>query len=204
MAVETSSPWRVSSVVVQDDVTSNPTRPLVYFTAGRSTYLDGRIYAYALDPWTGELIHENCVSGPRPDPFETLGGAGYMDGAKSDILVSDGADLFLHQERFRSDLKRVPAEMQQFERERGGFRIYPPVAGPPDVIPDKDPLAAFEGRMGALLWSFSGDSGEKLAEVAELSAPPVYDGLIAAHQSVPQSEGWPCHLFWCRGFCQGL
>ena len=48
-----------------------------------------------------------------------------MDGAKSDILVSDGADLFLHQERFRSDLKHFPAPMQQLEREKGGYREYP-------------------------------------------------------------------------------
>jgi hypothetical protein len=53
------------------------------------------------------------------------------------------------------------------------------VAGPPDVVPDEDPLAAFEGRRGALLWAFSGQDGEKLAEVAQLDALPVYDGLIA-------------------------
>jgi len=53
------------------------------------------------------------------------------------------------------------------------------VAGPPDVVPDADPLAAFEGRRGALLWAFSGQDGEKLAEVAKLDALPVYDGLIA-------------------------
>jgi hypothetical protein len=56
------------------------------------------------------------------------------------------------------------------------------VAGPPDVIPKDDPAAAFEGRMGALLWSFSTEDGRKLAEVAKLEAPPVYDGLIAADE----------------------
>jgi outer membrane protein assembly factor BamB len=293
------SAWPVhGSVVVQRDVTSAEKRPLVYFTAGRSTFLDGGIYAYALDPWTGELVHHNCVSGPRPDPYEDQGGAGYMDGAKSDILVSDRADLFLHQERFRGDLKRVPAPMQELQRERGGYRVYPPapergssalrlistrgflddsynegtywtydtrwpgwdrqmgrvpaygqilsfdedrlygvhvfytrvrvrrgffpetkgyrlyardhdatkdrwstfipvrvramvaagdklfVAGPPDVIPEKDPLAAYEGRRGALLWCFSGEDGQKLVELEKLDAPPVYDGLIAAAEKL--------------------
>jgi len=298
------SAWPVhGSVVVQNDVTVTPPRPLVYFSAGRSTYLDGGIHVYALDPQTGEMCYQNCLSGPRPDPFEETGGAGYMDGAKSDILVSDGADLFLHQERFRSDLKRFSSPMQQRERERGGYREYPSypergsnamrllssrgilddsynegtywalsqrwpgwdrhmnkigaygqllvfneqtvfgvhvftervrvrrgffpgtkgyrlyakayepgrsedafkktkedwsvhipirvramvlagdklfVAGPPDVIPDEDPLAAFEGRKGAELWAISATTGRTLAELPRLKAPLAYDGLIAA------------------------
>ena len=54
------------------------------------------------------------------------------------------------------------------------------VAGPPDVIPEDDPLAAFEGRKGADLWAISAKTGEKLAGIQHLEAPPVYDGLIAA------------------------
>jgi hypothetical protein len=296
---QVESTWPVhGSVVVQTDVTSDPPKPVAYFTAGRSTYLDGGIYVYGVDPQTGELIHQACLSGPRPDPYEERGGAGYMDGAKSDILVSDGADLYLFQERFRSDLTRFPSPMQDLQKERGGFRVYPPyvergsgakrlmstrgflddsynegtywtysdrwpgwdrhmrrvpaygqilsfdaetlfgvhvftevvrvrrgffpgtkgyrlyardhdddkdkwsasipvrvramvsagetlfVAGPPDVVPDDDPLAAFEGRLGAMLWSFSAHDGQKLSEVAKLDAPPVYDGLIAASKQL--------------------
>ena len=296
MAMEqVESAWPVhGTVIVQNDVTSTPPRPIVYFTAGRSTYLDGGIYAYGLDPRSGELIHKTCLSGPRPDPFTDKGGAGYMDGAKSDILVSDGSDLFLLQERMAGDLTRHPSEMLEPGKEGGGFRIYPPalergstavhlistrgflddsynegtywtysarwpgwdrhmnrvpaygqilsfdngrlygvhvftetvrvrrgffpgtkgyrlygrdhdakkdkwsiripvrvramvaagkklfVAGPPDVVPDDDPLASFEGRLGAKLWVFSTEDGQKLAEVSQLNSPPVYDGLIAA------------------------
>ncbi|MEE8450577.1 MAG: PQQ-binding-like beta-propeller repeat protein [Thermoguttaceae bacterium] len=54
------------------------------------------------------------------------------------------------------------------------------VAGPPDTIDPEDPMAAFEGRAGARLWALSSKDGEKLAEY-ELSSPPVFDGLIAAH-----------------------
>jgi hypothetical protein len=312
---QVESAWPVhGSVVVQDDVTVNPPRPLVYLTAGRSTYLDGGIGVYALDPLTGRVQYDTCLEGPRPDPFTDTGGAGYMDGAKSDILVSDGADLFLHQERFRSDLKRFPAPMQQFDRERGGYREYPCypergsnamrlissrgflddsynegtywafsrrwpgwdrhmgrigvygqllvfdeksvfgvhvfyrvvrvrrgffpgtkgyrlfskdydpaqdeaefkktkdnwsvyipirvramvlagdklfVAGPPDVIPQDDPLAAFEGRKGADLWAYSAPTGQKLSEIQHLKAPPVYDGLIAAqkHLYISTTDG---------------
>lgn len=291
---QVESAWPVhGSVVVQEDVTSNPARTLVYFTAGRSTYLDGGIYAYALDPLTGETVHTTRLDGPRTDPQTEKGGAGYMDGAKTDLLVSDGADLFLMQERFRSDLTRDPAPMQDKQKERGGFRVYPPrpergsdamhlmatrgflddsynegtywtyddrwpgwdrhmskvpaygqilsfnddslfgvhvftisvrvrrgfhpgtkgyrlfardhgetkdrwstfipvrvramaavgdklfIAGPPDVVPQDDPLAAFEGRLGSAIWAFSQENGEKLSEVARLDALPAYDGLIA-------------------------
>jgi outer membrane protein assembly factor BamB len=58
-----------------------------------------------------------------------------------------------------------------------GQRLF--VAGPPDVVPEDDPLAALEGRRGGALWAFSAADGEKLAE-RELPAPPVLDGLIAA------------------------
>ena len=54
------------------------------------------------------------------------------------------------------------------------------VAGPPDVIPADDPLAAFEGRKGAELLVISAKTGRMLAELPRLDAPPVYDGLIAA------------------------
>ncbi|UCE47621.1 MAG: hypothetical protein JSW47_18735, partial [Phycisphaerales bacterium] len=54
------------------------------------------------------------------------------------------------------------------------------IAGPPDVIPQDDPLAAFEGRKGADLWAVSALTGRKLSEIQHLKSPPVYDGLIAA------------------------
>jgi hypothetical protein len=53
------------------------------------------------------------------------------------------------------------------------------VAGPPDALDEKDPLAAFEGRKGASLVAVSAKDGNKLAELP-LHAPPVFDGLIAA------------------------
>lgn len=302
------SAWPVhGTVMVQNDVTVNPPRPLVYFSAGRSTFLDGGMYFYALDPQTGDVCYRNHLAGPEPDPFEDKGHAGYMDGAKSDILVSDGADLFLHQERFRSDLRRFPSPLENLGPEGGGYREYPAhpergsnamrllssrgflddsynegtywafsqrwpgwdrkmrkiaalgqllafneqtvfgvnvfsgsvgvrrgffpgtkgyrlfakpyqpgksedefkktrdawsvyipvrvramvpagdklfVAGPPDVVPAEDPTAAFEGRRGGDLWAFSATTGKKIAEIHHTDAPPVYDSLIAAGESL--------------------
>jgi outer membrane protein assembly factor BamB len=53
------------------------------------------------------------------------------------------------------------------------------VAGPPDAIDAADPMASFEGRMGAVLRAYSAADGTMLAE-QKLDAPPVFDGLIAA------------------------
>jgi len=53
-------------------------------------------------------------------------------------------------------------------------------AGPPDVLDPNDPLAAFEGRKGALLWAVSAEDGTKLAEY-KLDSPPVFDGMISAN-----------------------
>jgi hypothetical protein len=53
------------------------------------------------------------------------------------------------------------------------------VAGPPDVVPAGDPMAAFEGRKGAMLRSISSVDGRTQSEV-HLDSPPVFDGLIAA------------------------
>jgi hypothetical protein len=58
-----------------------------------------------------------------------------------------------------------------------GERLY--FAGPPDVVPKDDPMAAFEGRLGGKLWVVSASDGKKLAEY-ELESPPVLDGMMAA------------------------
>jgi len=55
------------------------------------------------------------------------------------------------------------------------------VAGFPDVVDPKDPLGAFEGRKGGLLWAISTVDGSKLAEY-KLDSPPVFNGMIAANQ----------------------
>lgn len=53
------------------------------------------------------------------------------------------------------------------------------MAGTPDVVPEDDPYAAFEGRKGAQLWVVSATDGYKLAQYP-LESLPAFDGLIAA------------------------
>jgi len=275
------SAWPVpGSVLIQPDLTDSQKRSVAYLTAGRSSFLDGGIRVYGLDPHTGATIHQTLLDGPHADPLkEKAVGNHEMDGSKSDILVSDGSDVFLFQERLTGSLERVPSdgrhakypsppgpgtrliatggflddtyneglhwtygEWPGFNRLRGGFvpqlmvfddnklfgvdaftekvrmrktfipetkgirvfsrqhgakedkwsrfipvhvramvlagnRLY--VAGFPDVVPEDDPIAAFEGRRGGLMLTIAPDSGEILAETT-LTAPPVFDGLIAA------------------------
>jgi len=292
---QVESAWPVhGSVLVQRDATVKPPRPVAYVTAGRSSFLDGGIRLYGLDPRTGTVLHQARLDGPHPDVTKDKGGAGYIDGAKSDLLTGDGADIYLFQERFGSDLTRYPAPLQNWGKEGGGHRVWPAapkrgssgkhlitthgylsdadnegkywtwgnrwpgwdrhmrkvgaygqllvvdkrglygvhvfvdrvrvrlgrtlggkgqrlfarnhgqakdrwslfvpvrvramvqagrtlyIAGPPDIVPPKDPLAAIEGRRGAALWAVSTANGEKLSEL-KLDAVPVFDGMIAAN-----------------------
>ncbi len=293
------STWPVNgSVMVQEDATADPPRLVVYFISGRSSFLDGGIRIYGLDPYTGKVLHQNQLEGPFPDPYEEVPmQAGYMNGAKSNILVSDGADLYFYQERFTGDLTRVTPPMRKRSSEGGGIRIYEEasernadgrhlmptggflddtynegtcwiygrrwpgwsrhllggsggygqllvfneeavfgvhvmtksirvrrgftpgendrlfarehgaskdkwsksiplkirsmvlageklfVAGPPDIVPEDNPLAALEGKKGCRLLVLSPEKGKKLADY-KLESTPVFDGMIAAEHKL--------------------
>ncbi len=69
---------------------------------------------------------------------------------------------------------RVPLRAQAMVL--AGERLF--LAGPPDTVDPDDPWAAFEGRLGARLWTVSTADGTRLAE-HELTSPPVLDGMIA-------------------------
>ncbi len=56
-------------------------------------------------------------------------------------------------------------------------------AGPPDEIPAGDPLAALQGRKGAILTAISTKDGKTIAE-SKLAHPPVFDGMAAAGRSL--------------------
>jgi outer membrane protein assembly factor BamB len=308
---------------------------VVYFAAGRSSYLDGGICLYGLDPQTGKVIHQGHLDGPYPDVTKDIGRPFDMEGAKSDLLVSDGTHLYMQQVKLDHALcqQEAPRITQMGDRRMGrhllatggllddswwnrtfwmysdrwpgfyianqapkagqllvfddtttygvkcyttrnrhspmffpgkdgyllfaddndtepvliaedgtpkpvkwlpdikeaighklgatavdkdkgtGFtRSHPPkwfvwvpirvramvlvngraseaeetsdsktlfVAGPPDVLDPEDPLAAFEGRKGGLIWAVSARNGAKRAKY-DLDSPPVFDGMIAA------------------------
>jgi outer membrane protein assembly factor BamB len=95
------SAWPVhGSVLVFDDT--------AYFTAGRSSFLDGGIMLYGLDPLSGETRHETRLDGPHPDSAVLDEAAYAMEGAKSDILVTDGKLIYLFHYAFDSQLNKQP------------------------------------------------------------------------------------------------
>ena len=71
--------------------------------------------------------------------------------------------------------ERVPVRIRAMVL--AGDRLF--VAGPPDVVDREDPLGAFEGRKGGILYVIDSASGEKLAE-HKLPSPPVFNGAAAA------------------------
>jgi len=315
------SAWPVHGSVLVDNGTA-------YFTAGRSTYLDGGIRLYGLEPATGKILHKGLLEGPNPFKEGGRDLAFFILGANSDVLVSEGGFLYMRQKKMTPELKEVKAEvlsskgeqdvglhvfstsgllddswynrtfwmyskrwpgfqlanqapkagqllvvddrktyavgvfyrrnvhttmffpgkegyllfadlntnepqivgepgarppirwLPQSDYERGsgrgvwtlereafgldkmiGYTRAEPavwmqwlpvriramvkagdtvfVAGPPDVLDEKDPYAAFEGRRGARLVAVSAKDGGKLSEI-QLESPPVFDGMIAA------------------------
>jgi len=89
------SAWPISgSVLVSNDV--------AYFAAGRSSFLDGGIFLYALKPETGEVLHSRQLYGPFAQ------GSGFPDTTsrsfKADILSTDGKLLYIRHRAFNLDL----------------------------------------------------------------------------------------------------
>ena len=92
------SAWPVhGSVLVLDG--------LAYASAGRSTYLDGGIFLYAIEPETGRVVHKHQELGPYEDHTKGHGHSYWSEGARNDVLVSDGEYIYIMQLRFDRKLK---------------------------------------------------------------------------------------------------
>jgi outer membrane protein assembly factor BamB len=86
--LESASPVP-GSVMVRDGV--------VYSTAGRSSYLDGGISLYRIEPGTGRILSKTPIYSPDPDtgkqPKQSAPYA--IPGARADILTSDDNCIYL-------------------------------------------------------------------------------------------------------------
>ncbi|MHC4400690.1 MAG: outer membrane protein assembly factor BamB family protein, partial [Planctomycetota bacterium] len=69
-----------------------------YLAAGRSSYLDGGILLYALDPHSGDVLETRAVRSldPKTDAMPP-GDARTIPGALADVLTSDGASVYMRQ-----------------------------------------------------------------------------------------------------------
>jgi len=272
------SAWPVhGSVLVHDDV--------AYFATGRSSYLDGGIELYGLDPITGKTLYRTSLKGPHVDLSDegwykeykaawgpgfladilqvsdmficmrnkmfdyqlrdggatgrvqalggilddtyfqraywyygdSLNGISYQEQAKpqitesqmkiglSQLLVHDkqtfyGIRMFDSMKLLNAQNYFVPGEKGYllFATRKGKDKhtwscrvpirvttmLASPgqlvIAGPPDTVDPKDPLGAFEGRKGGVLWAVSAENGKKLAE-HKLDSAPVFDGMATAN-----------------------
>jgi outer membrane protein assembly factor BamB len=117
--------WPVDSSVLYQN-------GLIYALAGRNSQLDGGLRLVALDPATGEVKHHHVFDGPRPtreqlreavvsEPrgaemspelaatIRNQYATGYsIPGGNADLLVGDGRDIYLTQNRFSADLQPIP------------------------------------------------------------------------------------------------
>jgi len=87
------------------------TRDVVYFTAGRSTYLDGGIRVYGLEPATGKILHKGLLEGPHRSVDGERDLAFFILGANSDVLVSEGGYLYMRQKKMTPELKEIEVDV---------------------------------------------------------------------------------------------
>ncbi len=97
------SAWPVhGSVLVQNDT--------IYVTAGRSSYMDGGIVLYRINPATGEQLSRTMLYHLDPETGEQLTEESRfnMDGTTSDVLIGDGDSVYLKYFAFGPDGKPAP------------------------------------------------------------------------------------------------
>ena len=101
---QVESAWPVhGSVLVRDKI--------AYFTAGRSTYLDGGIRLWGLDPFSGKIIHTGLLEGPHRRTGGKRDVAFHVPGANSDVLVSEGDHIYMRQKKLTAGLKEIAPEV---------------------------------------------------------------------------------------------
>ena len=101
---QVESAWPIhGSVLVRNDT--------AYFCAGRSSYLDGGLFLYGLDPVSGKILHQRQFYGPyAKDGFPAFvkeGGRSETEvvlGTTADVMTSEGDKLYIRQQAFHMDL----------------------------------------------------------------------------------------------------
>ncbi len=96
--------WPVHGSVLVD-------KGVAYFTAGRSTYLDGGIRVYGLDPESGKILHKGILKGPNPFKGGGRDVAFFTLGANSDVLVSEGGFIYMRQKKMTPELKEIEVDV---------------------------------------------------------------------------------------------
>jgi outer membrane protein assembly factor BamB len=112
------SVWPVHGNVLVDN-------GVAYLTAGRSTYLDGGIRVYGLDPATGRIVHKGLLEGPHRSIDGERDYAFYILGANSDVLVSEGGFVYMRQKKMTPELEEVPVDVLSSKGEQDvGLHVF--------------------------------------------------------------------------------
>jgi outer membrane protein assembly factor BamB len=165
------SPWPVHGSILV-------TNGIAYFAAGRQSFVDGGIFVYALDPFTGRTLQETHVSSPElqgiePKDHQTQSSkwlvplSKFYDmppdnlGAVSDILTADEGRIYMRNLRLDpSDIGRsVSQERQTIDAKFGSGIRQDPVPGP-QVVSDAGFLDA--SRFNQVYWTYRNSSRSKL------------------------------------------
>ncbi|MGQ9575565.1 MAG: outer membrane protein assembly factor BamB family protein [Thermoguttaceae bacterium] len=112
------SVWPVhGSVLVREGV--------AYVAAGRSTYLDGGIRLYGLDPFTGTMLYRTTLAGPFPDIKAGRDYAFYLLGANAELLVSEGDFIYMRQKKLTPELGLVDSPVLSSKGEQDvGLHVF--------------------------------------------------------------------------------
>ena len=106
---QVESVWPVhGSVLVENDV--------LWFCAGRSSFLDGGLLIYRLDPCTGRVLSTSTVDSlagddEQPPITSTIFARLDMEGAKNDVLSSDGGNVFMRHWAFDLEGKSIEQDV---------------------------------------------------------------------------------------------
>ncbi len=112
------SAWPVhGSVLVHDGI--------AYVTAGRSTYLDGGISLWGLDPATGAIRHKGKLAGPHRTIDGQRDVAFYVPGANCDVLVAEGGHIYMRQKKLTPKLKEIDPKVLSSKGEKDvGLHVF--------------------------------------------------------------------------------
>ncbi len=161
-AGQIESAWPIhGSILVKNDV--------AYCAAGRSSFLDGGIHLYALDPLTGRVLHQTRLEGPWPAPDlgtnnEEHQNPGYsMPGARADPMVADETRVYLGHMAFDFELRKVdeplapngpPSAVGKWWDD--AIKYASPDNDPEKIPIELDPLSYYAIDFGPRLYATSG------------------------------------------------
>ena len=107
------SAWPVpGNVLILNDPSTGSGQATAYFVAGKSSFLDGGLWLYRVNPRTGEKLSETCVysldsEGRQPRVRGKALRGLEMPGALPDVLSSDGKYVYLRHRAFDLEGKVV-------------------------------------------------------------------------------------------------